>query len=247
MAGFNIHVSVAAVVGGVGVTTLMSAGQSDPQTGLLCFFAAMLGGVLPDVDADESIPLNLAFTFGALLGSFFVMFSQVAVYSIVELILIWLVTFLLIKLAVFELFTRLTIHRGIFHSLPAGLFFACATVTLLSRLFHHSAQESWLAGLFILVGYWVHLVLDELYSLNLFGVGGVAHSLGSAFKLYSRNWWVTGAMYGAVVVFYLLTPSLSEMVDGVFVPGTWQGVQARLLPVGAWFGLPFLPVSPGSL
>lgn len=237
MAGFNVHVSVASVVGGMGVTTLMATGQLDGQAALLCFFMAMIGGVLPDVDADQSIPLNLAFTFFALLGSFLVMFSQVQHFSILESIVVWLLTFLLIKLAVFELFTRMTVHRGIIHSLPAGFFFTCTTSTLLSHLFHHSDRLSWLAALFLLLGFLVHLLLDELYSLNLFGVGGVSHSLGSAFKLYSRNWWATGGMCAAGLLLFLLTPSLADVGDLLLNQATWQSVFGRFLPTAGWFHL----------
>lgn len=246
MAGFDVHVSVASVVGGVGVTILMGTGQADPQIALICFFATMIGGVLPDVDADESIPLRLAFTFFAMLASFLVMFSYADGYSILELIVLWLLMFLFVRLVVLELFTRTTSHRGIFHSLPAGVLFACVTAILLSRLFHHSAKLSWLAGLFVLLGYVVHLLLDELYSLNLLGAGGVSSSFGSAFKLYSNNIWVTCALYAAIAVLFLFTPSLAEMVDAVFNQATWNALQTRWVPTGAWFGLPFLSISSQS-
>lgn len=244
MADFNVHVATGAIAGGVGVTALMSADRMDPQTGLICFFAAMIGGVLPDVDADESVLLNLIFTFFALLASFFVMFSQLGGHAILESIILWLLAFLFVKLAVFELFTRTTTHRGIFHSLPAGLFFACATAVLMSRLFHQPASAAWLTGLFVLTGCLVHLLMDELYSLNLFGVGGVEHSLGSAFKLYSRELWATAAMIAATVVAFLLAPSPAELVGSLFTLETLEAIRGRLLPAGHWFGLPFLPVAP---
>ncbi|MBF0428187.1 MAG: metal-dependent hydrolase [Magnetococcales bacterium] len=240
MAGFNAHCAVAAVVGGMAVTTLMVSGQADPQTALICLGSCLIGGVLPDVDADESVPLKLSFTVFALLGSFFIMFSQVKVYSILELIVLWLVTFLFIKLVVFELFTRITVHRGIFHSLPAGIFFAGATAVLMSRLFHHPDKLSWLAGLFLFLGFVVHLILDELVSLNLFGVGGVSYSFGSAFKLFSRNGWVTGAMYAAVVIILFMAPNLPDVVKGVFNQTSRDAVNAHFLPTGPWFGVPFL-------
>ncbi|MBF0190555.1 MAG: metal-dependent hydrolase [Magnetococcales bacterium] len=246
MAGFNTHVAVAAVIGGVGVATLMVAGLADPQTGLVGFIAATIGGVLPDVDAEDSWPLDLAFTLFALLGSFFIMFSQVPVYSIVELTVLWMVSFLFIKLAVCEMFVRFTVHRGIFHSLPAGVFFAGLTALLLMRLFHQSERFAWMTGLFVLLGYLVHLLLDELYSLNLFGEGGVSASLGSAFKLSAPDGWATAAMYVAIFLVYYVTPGLPATLREIFTPATLDAILARLVPVGPWFGLPFLAQFPGS-
>ncbi|MBF0629248.1 MAG: metal-dependent hydrolase [Magnetococcales bacterium] len=237
MAGFDIHLAVAAVFGGVGVTTLMGAGMIDPQTGLIGFVAAMIGGVMPDVDADDSIFLDLSFTLFALLGSFFVMFSQLARYSIAELIVLWLVTFLFIKLALFELFVRFTVHRGIFHSLPAGLFFAGLTADLLIRLFHQPDRVAWLAGLFVLLGYLVHLLLDELYSLNLLSAEGVADSFGTAFKLRAPDGWATATMYLSVLLVYYDTPGLGLLLRELFSPITWHAISPRLLPTGEWFGI----------
>ncbi|MBF0214534.1 MAG: metal-dependent hydrolase [Magnetococcales bacterium] len=240
MAGFHVHVTVAAAVGGVGVISLMVAGQADLQTGWIGFVAATIGGVLPDVDAEDSWPLDLAFTFFALLGSFLVMFSQVAVYSIAELTVLWLVTYLFIRLAVLELFVRFTVHRGIFHSLPAGVFFAGATAALLLRLFHLSERLAWLAAVFMLLGYLVHLLLDELYSLKLLEEGGISASFGTAFKLRSQDGWATSAMYLAVFLVYYLTPGLPDALRGLFSPAVGEAILNRLVPVGPWFGLPFL-------
>ncbi|MBF0271471.1 MAG: metal-dependent hydrolase [Magnetococcales bacterium] len=246
MAGFHTHLAVAAVSGGVGVTTLMVAGVVDPQTGLIGFMGATIGGVLPDVDAEDSWPLDLAFTLFALLGSFFVMFSQVGAYSVAELTVLWMVSFLFIKLAVCEMFVRFTVHRGIFHSLPAGVFFAGLTALLLMRLFHQSERLAWLTGLFVLLGYLVHLLLDELYSLNLFGPGGVSSSLGSAFKLSAPDGWATSAMYLAIFLVYYVTPGPLATLREIFTPATLDAILPRLVPAGPWFGLPFLALFPGS-
>ncbi|MBF0341403.1 MAG: metal-dependent hydrolase [Magnetococcales bacterium] len=239
MAGFNVHLAVGAMAGGVGVTSLMVAGLVDSQVGLLGFFAAMIGGVLPDVDAEESIFLDLAFTVFALLGSFFVMFSQTGVYSVAELTILWLVTFLFIKFAVFELFVRFTVHRGIFHSVPAGVFFGGVTAALLIHLFRLPERAAWLAGLFVFFGYLVHLLLDELYSLNLLGEGGVLASFGTAFKFHSRDSWATASMYTAIALVFMMTPGVSGLLGELFSKATLDAVGARFLPAGHWFGLPY--------
>lgn len=240
MADFNTHLAVAAVSGGVAVTALMVAGVADAQLGLSGFFAAMIGGVLPDVDAEESWTLDLAFTLFALLGSFFVMLSQVARLSIGELVMLWLVTYLFIKLAVCELFIRCTVHRGIFHSLPAGVFCGGLTAALLYHLFHQAPWFCWIVGLFVTGGYLVHLVLDELYSLNLFGEGGTSSSLGTALKIWSNDPWAAFTMYLAAGMVVLLTPGLPDVLARLFSRHTLEAMQLRMWPADVWFGMPFL-------
>ncbi|MBF0417123.1 MAG: metal-dependent hydrolase [Magnetococcales bacterium] len=240
MADFNTHLAVAAVSGGVAVTMMMVAGVADAQLGLSSFFAAMIGGVLPDVDAEESWTLDLAFTLFALLGSFFVMLSQAGQMSIGELVVLWLVSFLFIKLAVCELFIRCTVHRGIFHSLPAGVLFAGLTAALLYHLFRQPPWFCWVVGLFVAGGYLVHLLLDELYSLNLFGEGGVSSSLGTALKIWSADSWAALAMYLAAGMVVLLTPGLPDVLARLFSRHTLEAIQLRMWPAEVWFGLPFL-------
>ncbi|MBF0613862.1 MAG: hypothetical protein G8237_06705 [Magnetococcales bacterium] len=239
MAGFAVHLVTAAVVGGVGVTTLLAVGAVTPATAWIGFAATMLGGVLPDIDADDSIFLDVAFTVLALVGSFLLMFSQVERYAIAELVVLWMMAFLFVKFAVYELFVRFTTHRGIFHSVPAGLFFAGLTAAGMIHLFHHPEQRAWLIGLFVLMGYWVHLLLDELYSLRLLAASDGATSLGSAFKWFAPDGWATSAMYLALVLVYYWTPSPLPTLRELFAPALFEAVQTRWWPAGPWFGIPY--------
>ncbi|MEO5345940.1 MAG: metal-dependent hydrolase [Magnetococcus sp. YQC-9] len=239
MADFNTHLAVAAVAGGVVVTSLMVVGVIHAQAGLSCFFAAMVGGVLPDVDAEESWTLDLTFSIFALLGSFLIMFSQVRVYTIGELIVLWLVSFLFIKYAVCEMFIRCTVHRGIFHSLPAAVFFGGASAALLFHLFHQSERFAWIIGLFMFFGVLVHLVLDEIYSLNLMGEGGVARSFGSALKLWSSDPWASFTMYLAAGMVVLSTPGLPAVLKELFDRRILEAMLPKLFPSEVWFGIPY--------
>lgn len=236
MANFKEHLTVGTVVGGLGSTSLLVAGQADPQTVLMYLSAAIIGAILPDIDADNATPLHMAFSFFAILFAFLTLFSQGARLSVVELLILWLAVFLFFRLVVFALFIRTTIHRGIFHSIPAGILFGFVTATLMAELFQSSHKVAWLMGGFVLMGYLVHLLLDEMVSLNLLGLGGVKHSLGSAFKLYSRDWKATGLLYAVTLGLFFLTPPLDESVQETFTPKTWQTVQERFLPEKSWFG-----------
>lgn len=238
MAGFKTHLSAATAVGGAGSISLLVAGQADPRSVLLYLAATIIGGVLPDIDSDTSTPLHIAFSFFSILFSFLVMFSQGTTLSVVELLIVWLMAFLFFKWVVFQLFIRITVHRGIIHSIPAGLFFGFLTAIFVFHLFHLSETVAWITGMFVFIGYMVHLLLDELYSLNLLSPEGVKHSWGSAFKLFSRDWKMTAIIYVATIGLFFLTPSVGTTFQTTLTKTTLSSIHQRFLPKNGWFGTP---------
>jgi hypothetical protein len=235
MAGFKAHFFTAAVAGGTVATALMSAQLLTQNSLLLCFAAAILGGVLPDIDSDTSTVLTVSFTSFSLIFSFFILFSQIEHLSTIESLLLWFAVFLFFKIFIFGLFTKLTVHRGIFHSIPAAFLSLFFTAALLNRLFSLNNQTVWLVGSFLFMGFIIHLLLDELASLNIFSLGGVRKSFGSAAKLYSSNLTATAALYLATALLYTLTPA----TDGIFTqltdPLTLKMVTLQFLPTEGWF------------
>jgi hypothetical protein len=235
VAGFKAHFSTAAVVGGVVATSLLSAGLIDSDALLLCFGAALLGGLLPDIDSDSSTILTVSFSIFALIFSFLVQFSLVGKLSTLELLLVWLGAFIFFKLVLFELFIRLTVHRGIFHSIPAA-FLSLFFFTLILKNFTNLPNPTiWLVSSFIFLGFIIHLLLDELTSLNLLSGNGVKQSFGTALKLFSSNLPITALLYLVTVGFYLLSPDSDGLFQTLLHPETWQSVQTQFYPTGEWF------------
>ena len=96
---------------------------------------------------------------------------------------------------------------------------------------------AWLAGGFMMVGYLVHLVLDEIYSVDVMDVR-VKSSFGTAVKLIDRRYpFASGAMVLATAAAFYLTPPSATFVDGISSRSLWAGLNHRLLPQGRWFGV----------
>ena len=218
------------------ITTLVSSLASEKQV-ILYFVLGTVGSLLPDIDADNSTPLQIAFSLASMLLAFLLMFFFAGTFpSVIELALIWLATYLFFRWIIFALFTRLTTHRGIFHSVPAALFFGCLTAATTHGMMNFTPLQAWMSGIFVSYGYLVHLVLDEVYSVNVFGMR-TRRSFGSAFKLYSSGSVpATLYMYLALLGAFFIAPSLSplsrEVIDGEIL----QTIQQRLLPGEGWFG-----------
>jgi len=183
MANFKTHVSVAALaslaVAGVAVKIqLISYDQI-----LWLSFLGIVGGMLPDIDAGNSRPVRLLFNVLALLavsataellqhryGAYWVLGGAAAAYFTV-------------RYGLFTLFDHFTEHRGVFHSLLAAVFFALLASCISYHFLHWPVLQAWLNGFFIVFGFIVHLLLDELFSVDLKNKR-LKKSFGTALKLY---------------------------------------------------------------
>jgi hypothetical protein len=96
---------------------------------------------------------------------------------------------------------------------------------------------AWLAGGFLLIGFLTHLILDEIYSVDVLG-NHIKKSFGTAFKpIDMRNPAGSAAMAVAAVLLLLLTPSITVFYDGITSRPMWASLHERLLPKDRWFGL----------
>ena len=234
MANFKTHISVAAALSGVLATGSLAARVAEPKDVWLYFAMGTVGGILPDIDADHSIPGRMFFSFFALVVAFFMLFSRAGVFSIVELSLLWVVTYVVVRHVIFKLFARFSVHRGVFHSLLAAIFFGFLTTSLTYHLFRLSAPGAWMSGLFVSVGYVIHLVLDEIYSVDLTGAR-VKRSFGTALKLISADVKATTCLVLATIVVLYTTPSAEKFVHTVLNFDTYKSIKGQLLPKAGWF------------
>lgn len=237
MADFNTHIVGAAAVSGTGTTVLMMADTFPSQALAGFFILGVIGGILPDIDSESSIPIRWAFNGLGIITGFFLVLYFGAHYSLVELVLLWGASFVFIRYAVFSLFTQLTVHRGLIHSIPAALFFSLGTVVLAVRVFEVGVLTAWLCGTFVCLGFLTHLTLDELYSVDLKGVR-IKRSFGTALSLGSfRTPLKTALLYLLTGTLYYLAPPADSFLAFVFNPRLHRLLLERLLPTVEWFSV----------
>jgi membrane-bound metal-dependent hydrolase YbcI (DUF457 family) len=212
---------------------LLASAMATPQEVLLYFTLGVVGGLLPDIDSDNSVSVRLLFTFIATVISFLVMFKQQADNTLIELFLVWVGSFAFIKFFLFSLFTKVTVHRGIIHSIPASVLFGFITTILLYRIFHFNDFVAWMAGLFVFGGCISHLLLDELYSLNLAG-SGPKKSAGTAFKFGSTgDFKSTAFIYLIIALLFVATPEHKQFFSVILDTSTYKHLE--FFPKGKWF------------
>jgi membrane-bound metal-dependent hydrolase YbcI (DUF457 family) len=97
--------------------------------------------------------------------------------------------------------SRLAKHRGISHSLPT-----CVVWGLLTYLYYPSQYHGLrvLMGAAVMLGFFSHLLLDEICSVDLRGAR-VNKAFGSAIKLWAPSPWTTLGMYALLSYLAWLT------------------------------------------
>lgn len=237
MANFPTHIAVGTIVSGGLATLTLAADAVSPENVLTIAVAGIIGSILPDIDLKESRPSQSMFNGLGLFIAFALLFFFVDKLSIAEMWLLWLGTYIGIRYVAYFIFHRMSYHRGIYHSVLAGLFFCFVTVIIYRYVLQRHEGVAWLAGAFTFVGYLVHLILDELYSVDVSGAR-IKRSFGTALKLIDRKkMGHTTAMAIATVLAFLMTPPSHVFVEGITSKPLWSALHDKLLPKGKWFGV----------
>lgn len=237
MANFTTHIAAGTVVSGALATLTLAADIVSPENVLAVTLAGVLGSVLPDIDLKASRPSRAMFAGLAIFMSFAVLFAHVAKYSIAELWILWLGTLVFVRYGLHYAFHKLAVHRGVWHSILAGVFSSAMTAAAFFYVLDRPPGVAWLAAGFLFVGYLVHLTLDEIYSVDVLDTR-VKASFGTALKLFDKRApFASGAMLAATVAAVLIAPSPQTFVDGVVSRDLWAGLSQRLLPRDSWFGI----------
>jgi hypothetical protein len=237
MANFTTHIAAGTVVSGTLATLTVAANVISPESLVAVTLAGVFGSVLPDIDLRDSRPSRAFFSGLGIFLSFCVLFAVAHRFSIAEMWIVWLGTLLAVRYGLQFVFLRFSAHRGIWHSIIAGLFFWFLTAIIFHRMFGYHEGVAWLAGGFLFIGYITHLILDEIYSVDVFDTR-IKASFGSALKLYDgKHLGDTAVVTLACVVAFALAPPARSFVDGISSPRLWVGLQHRLLPRDKWFGL----------
>jgi hypothetical protein len=235
MANFKMHVTGAVVGGAVFSSFCLGTQLAQAQDMAVLVALTTIGGILPDIDLDHSSPTKLLFSSLAVLAAFAIFLSKADSYSLLELWLAAGLAYALVKYPVWETFNRFTQHRGVFHTLIAAFMFWFLTTTLCYEFFDFSRELSWVSGMAVFVGYIVHLVLDEVYSVDFMNKR-LKNSFGTALKIINtKDIRSSLLMGGAMVLVFLMTPDSGAFASQIWDSGIWGNFWRNLWPEGTWF------------
>ena len=230
MANFKTHLSVATIGSGLVSTTFLGAGIASPKEAVTFWAVGTLGGILPDIDSDHSTSVTSIFTALGLIIGLLVVFGLAETRSIVELWLAFALTFTAIRYGILKVFYEFTVHRGIFHSIVAGLFFGFLTTSLCYHLLSLDSLFSWYLGSFVFFGYLLHLSLDEVYAVDFDGKK-VKRSFGTALEIVDYSNLKTSALIiAATTAIFFATPNISDFAATVIDKQIYLDIFNGFLP-----------------
>ena len=164
MAGFKTHISASTTVG-LGYGGLVySTFDVTPESCLVAAGLCGVAGILPDVDSESGQTVREITGFCACVVPFLLLEQfHAARFSNEQMVVVGGATYILIRFGLAELIARITVHRGMWHSIPAAVIaslvtsWLCNCPDLFPRFFKASA---------VFLGFMTHLALDELYSVE---------------------------------------------------------------------------------
>jgi membrane-bound metal-dependent hydrolase YbcI (DUF457 family) len=211
MADFKTHITTSCVLGG-GYACLGAYYGLPIEAALVAGGLCGVGGMLPDIDSDSGVPVRETMGFAAAVTPMLLVdrFQQLGL-NYEQMVLAGGASYLIVRFGIAKLLMRFTVHRGMFHSIPALLIFTglafliCGSSNLHLRYFKA-------VGVFI--GAMSHLILDEIYAVEWSGGRWrFKKSFGTALKLWGDSLWGNFSTYSklaAVVVLILSEPSIME-------------------------------------
>lgn len=195
MAGFRTHITVSTALGvGYGAVAYAQFGIPAP-TCLLAGTLCSVSGMLPDLDSDSGVPLREGLSFASACIPMLMLDRFRAMgWPTESIVLAGACIYAFVRFGIGSALKKYTVHRGMFHSIPAALiageaaFLVCSSGDIYLRAYKACA---------VVAGFMSHLILDEIWSVKVSSGGiGLKSSSGTAVKLWGDSLWANVSCYG---------------------------------------------------
>lgn len=196
MANHKTHQQGAIFTGLMGAIASFILGMTTASQSIIVFAAGYTGGMAPDLDHDQGKSLRTTFRLISIVIPAVVIWRHPEFRTDIKTALLYFIGIAAILFFPVQfLFKKLTVHRGIFHSVPAIIIYGELFFLLVGKRSEElSFQKA--AGIVASLGYLTHLLLDEYSSLGFTGQRfKVKRSLGTAIDFFKPNRVVTILAY----------------------------------------------------
>jgi len=234
MAAFPQHMQFSTVLGvGYTVAAHWWLGYELPHSivaGGLC----SLCGMLPDLDSDSGRPLKEVIPLLAAIGGI-VTFHRLGTQSPDMRLLLAAATYFIIRYGVSFMIKKWSEHRGMFHSIPAMLIPTLAVFLAWTKRTH---SEGFLVSGGVALGYFSHLLLDEIYAVDFHGITIKPNQFsGTAIKLFHPKSWGSNIFCWSICLFLMSRVAVEEGYMNEYLP-TIQEMRKMKVEFCNWAGIP---------
>lgn len=164
------------------------------------FIIGVIASIAPDFDHPTSTPGDFLFNCLAIILPIMVIdqYFNTDIFQLEHWILLMTIGYLSIKCLLRAAFDKITVHRGIFHSIPAIIL--CGQCIFL-LFFHFPLKDRIVITVIAMIGYFTHLIADEIYAVDWRGKKiRLKKSLGSALDLGNFDEHATWFAYILMVI-----------------------------------------------
>ncbi len=187
LADFKTHITSSVLLGAAYGTAGHLGYDTSLPTSCVAGGLVAIGGILPDVDSDNAIVLRESLAFLSAITPMFMLqrFYEWG-WTNETIVFVSGIAYIVIRFGFGWLLRRLTVHRGMWHSIPMGLI-AAGIVYLICSC--PDADTRWFKSCAMFVGVIWHLLLDEIYSVESTSMGRmrIKRSFGTAIKFFGKN------------------------------------------------------------
>ncbi|VAX41994.1 hypothetical protein MNBD_PLANCTO02-2803 [hydrothermal vent metagenome] len=209
MAAYREHISVSGLCGVAYGVTAVYLMDFTPTQGILAGVLTWIAGMLPDLDSDTGKPIREVFSLLAASAPFVMMHHLLewGRNDPEKVMLFAVLMYAGIRYGLASFLSKISVHRGMFHSVPA--LFIAAELTFLAYKSDSIMVRTLMAG-GVGIGFFSHLLLDEIYSVQWNGIRiRLNKAAGSAIKLIGKNFAANALTYG--LLFFLTYLSLMKI------------------------------------
>ena len=178
MADFKAHTSVGTLWGLLLGTVSVISDFCSLIGGIVILFLAATSSAAPDIDSDTGRPRELVLSFLGIAIPIVLLFNISDSTSSENILAATLISFFLVRYILGYLLAKFTVHRGLWHSIPAAVL--CSEITYL-LFFDLPVKVRLLYALSVLGGFISHLLLKEMYSGKVLTLD-TKRSFGTALK-----------------------------------------------------------------
>lgn len=224
MADFKTHITASTLAGAAyGYWGTFHQGMSI-ESGLLAAGLCSVAWMLPDLDSHSGVPLRETSMFASgVVPMLMINRFRDLEMSPEAMALAAMLIYIAIRFFIVEIFRRYTVHRGMWHSIPAA-----ASVGILAYLVMPTPSEG--ARIYksvaVVIGFMVHLILDEIWSIDYRrGKFRLKRSFGTALKFWGADLSGNLSVYAKLFLFAYLAWGDQEIIERLRERERWTQPQ----------------------
>jgi len=208
MAGYREHISVSGLLGVVYGAAAYWALHFTPEQAIIAGCLTWIAGMLPDLDSDTGRPVREIFNLLGTICPLVLLRRLMAWTSDMErVMLVAILIYIGVRYGGAYLLGKLSVHRGMFHSIPAMLI--AGELSFLAYQ-NDDMRVRFLMAMAVVAGFLSHLVLDEIYAVQWTGFRVRLNQFaGSAVKFSGKSHFANLITYGLLTV--LTYAAISEL------------------------------------